>query len=98
MKLSLAKHGGLAAGIRQPVRTLDTDKLPVAAVREVLAAVAAALAHPAAAPSPQARDAMSYVVTVEKDGTSTELRQSDASMSPAFDALIACIEKHAGKG
>ena len=97
MKLSLATHGGLAAGMRRPVQTVDTDKLPAAAAREVTAAVAAARASPGGADSAKARDAMSYVVTVEEDGASTELRQSDATLSPEFDALMACLEKYAAK-
>ncbi len=98
MKLSLATHGGLAAGMRRPTRAVDTDKLPAAAAREVLAALAAARASPGGAGSPKARDAMSYVVTVEEGGASTELRQSDATLSPEFDALMACLEKYAAKG
>ena len=43
----------------------------------------------------KARDAMSYVVTVEDGGASTELRRSDATMTPEFDALVACLEKYA---
>lgn len=95
MKLSLATHGGFAAGIRRPVRTVDLDKLPATAAREVLDALAAARASPGTGAAAKARDAMSYVVTVEDGGTSMELRQSDATMTPEFDALVACLEKYA---
>ena len=95
MKLSLATHGGFAAGIRRPPRTVDLDKLPDTAAREVLDALAAARASPGTgAASDKARDAMSYVVTVEDGGTSMELRQSDVTMTPEFDALVACLEKY----
>ena len=97
MKLSLAIHGGLAAGMRRPVRTVDLDKLPDVAARVVLAALAAARASPGSGAADKARDAMSYVVTVEDGGASTELRRSDVTMTPEFDALVACLEKYAAK-
>jgi len=97
MKLSLATHGGFAAGIRRPVRTVDLDKLPEMAAREVLQALAAARASPGSGAADKARDAMSYVVTVEDGGAATELRRSDATMTPEFDALLACFEKYAAK-
>ena len=50
MKVSLAKHGGMAAAInlRLPPRVVDSDALPKAAAEESIRLAAAAKAAPAA--------------------------------------------------
>ncbi|MFF5537158.1 protealysin inhibitor emfourin [Streptomyces cinerochromogenes] len=99
MKVTLARHGGLAAAIhlRRPPTVVDTDALPDSAAAELAGLVAAAVPGTAgeegAGPG-RARDAMSYTVTVEEGGRSTELTQSDTTMSPEFAALLSWLEKH----
>lgn len=98
MKISLAKHGGQAAGmfLGRPPRVLDTDTLPPSAVGELaklVEATKATVAAPAAGPG-RARDVMSYTITVEDSGHQIVLKQSDTNMSPAFRNLLAWLERH----
>ncbi|WP_030338118.1 protealysin inhibitor emfourin [Streptomyces sp. NRRL S-1022] len=102
MKVSLARHGGQAAGIllHRPPEVVDTDTLPPPAAAELTRLVAAAL-PPANAPTTtgearpgRARDAMSYTITVEDDGHTTDLTQSDTTMSPQFAALLGWLRDH----
>ena len=91
MKVSLATHGGLAAGLRlgAPPVVVDSAGLPDADAGTLGELVAAARAEPPPPPaSGSARDAMSYTVTVEDEGGSAELRRSDEAMTPAFAALL----------
>ncbi|GGW16135.1 hypothetical protein GCM10018980_17510 [Streptomyces capoamus] len=98
MKVSLARHGGQAAAIRlqQPPEVVDTDTLPRSAATELTRLVAAATASaPAVSDRPgRARDAMSYTITVQDDGVTTDLTQSDTTMSPEFAALLDWLDKH----
>ncbi|ELP65456.1 hypothetical protein STRTUCAR8_05391 [Streptomyces turgidiscabies Car8] len=78
-----------------PPKELDTDALPGNAAAELTALVAAAVPYPAEEDRPGgARDAMSYTITVDDDGRSTVLVQSDTTMSPAFAALLRWLENH----
>ncbi|MBT2447451.1 hypothetical protein J7F03_10260 [Streptomyces sp. ISL-43] len=96
MKVTLATHGGLAAAInlRLPPKVLDTDTLPEHAAAELAQLVAAAVPTPEADQPSRARDAMSYTITVEDGGRSTVLKQSDATMTPTFAALLTWLRKH----
>lgn len=96
MKVSLATHGGQAAAIRLrlPPKVLDTDALPENAAVELAQLVAAAVPAAEEERPSRARDAMSYTITVEDGGRSTDLTQSDTTMSPAFAALLSWLEKH----
>lgn len=98
MKVTLATHGGQAAAmrLRLPPRVVDTNALPKSAADELARLVAAAKAAPAdKEESPgSARDAMSYTLTIEDAGSPITLRQSDTTMSPAFDALLGWFAKH----
>jgi hypothetical protein len=98
MRISLAKHGGLAAGMLLgcPPRVLDTSTLPPAAADELARLVEVVSATPEATElgSRQARDAMSYTITVEDSGHRTVLKRSDTDMSPAFGKLLASLERH----
>jgi hypothetical protein len=98
MRISLAKHGGLAAGmlLGRPPQVLDSDSLSPDAAAELERLVAAAMAAPVVESGRpgQARDAMSYTITIEDGGKQTVLRQSDTSMSPAFASLRAWLERH----
>src|SRR5215831_7784488 len=102
MRVTLAKHGGMAAAInlRLPPRVVDTDALPKATAEELVRLVAAAKAAPAVQEekSGGGRDVMSYTITVEDGSHPTVLKQSDIAMSPAFNALRGWLERHsAGK-
>ena len=96
MKLTLTKDGGQAAGMRRPRQVLDADALPKPAAGELARLVAAAKAVPTAVQkeSKQARDAMTLTITVDDDGGTTVLSQSDMNMCPAFAALFTCLERH----
>lgn len=98
MKVTLARHGGFAAGIRRPPRTVDSVALPETAAQELTRLVSAAKNAPGTADDGpgRARDAMSYTITVEESGQSTVLRQSDTTMSPTFAALLEWLERHPG--
>jgi hypothetical protein len=97
MKLSLANHGGLAAAIRRPARSLEVSRLAAADAAELGRLLAAAHEAPGfSSEGPgSARDAMSYTITVEEDdGRQTTLRGSDVNMSPAFEALLRWVQRH----
>jgi hypothetical protein len=97
MKVTLAKHGGLATGIRRPPRIVESSALPKQAAAELarlVVAVKAALAVKEERPG-RARDAMSYTITLEEDGGEVSvLSQSDTAMSPSFAALLEWLERH----
>lgn len=94
MKVTLVKHGGLAAGIRRPPRVVNGDALPKSAASELARLVAAAKAAPVAADEGpgRGRDVMGYTILVENGGAPTVLSQSDTNMSPAFADLLQWIE------
>lgn len=96
MKVTLATHGGQAAAIhlRLPPKVLNADALPDNAAAELSRLVAAAVPVAEEDQPGRARDAMSYTITVEEGGRSTVLTQSDATMSPAFAALLSWLENH----
>ena len=98
MKITLARHGGLAAGMRRPPLEVDSDSLPGEAAAELERLVTEAKASPAAQDerAGRARDAMSYTITVEEDdgGEPTVLKHSDVSESPALAALLEWLESH----
>ncbi|MBJ7451206.1 MAG: hypothetical protein JHC71_03860 [Blastococcus sp.] len=97
MVITLATHGGLAAGLRLGARpvVVDSARLPEADADTLGELVRAARAEPSPPPaSGSARDAMSYTVTVEEEGGSAELRRSDEAMTPAFAALLDWLGSH----
>ena len=103
MRVSLATHGGLAAGLRlgrQP-STLDTSGLTAAEAVEVTRLVEAARTASsraaAGAGDAMGRDAMSYEVTVETGAGRADpvvLRQTDTSMTAEFAALLRWLQEH----
>ena len=98
MRVTLATHGGQAAGIniRLPPRVLDSATLPEPAAKTLSHLVAAAKSVEVSAASDQrARDAMSYTITVEDSGRSTVLTQSDVTMTREFAELLAWLQEHA---
>ena len=103
MKVTLAKHGGLAAAINlhRPPLVVETDRLPKAAADE-LARLVAAIKAVAAEPPNDARagrggDVMSYTITLEDEKAPMVVTQSDTAMSPAFATLLAWLEKFAAR-
>ena len=102
MKVTLTKYGGMAAVIRRPPYIVESSALPEPAAAELAWLVAAVKAAPAPkerGPG-QARDAMSYTITLEEEGAepAVELSQSDTNMTPSFAALLEWLERYpAGK-
>jgi len=95
MKLTLKHSGGLAAGMRRPPRVLDTNSLSMQNANQLSQLVRMAIAEPSTdnqAPGP-CRDGMSYSLTIDVDGNLTDLRGSDAVMTPAFAKLIDYLER-----
>ena len=98
MKITLAQHGGFAAGIRRPPAVLDTSALSSESASEMERLVkAAAGKSPPAKASARLRDAIGYTITVDHDGETTVLKASDGAMNPAFAALLDGLEKNAGR-
>ena len=101
MKVSLSKHGGLAAAIRRPPMIVDSSALPENKAAELAPLVAAAKAEQQAARAVEAgpgraRDAMSYTIALQDDsGETTTLRASDTTMSPPFAALLEWLDRNA---
>ena len=96
MKITLAQHGGLAAGIRlnRPPIAIDAAALEASQAAEMKALAAAAVGAPPGARSGKARDEMSYTLTIEDGGHQTVLSQSDTSMSIEFGKLLAFLQRH----
>jgi hypothetical protein len=100
MKVSLAQHGGQAAGINlnRPPKVIDSAALNEPDAAELKRLVAAAIAAPSRATSSgKARDEMSYTITVQDQARETELSQSDTTMSEDFAKLLAWLRRHSGK-
>ncbi len=100
MKVSLAQHGGQAAGIRlnAPPLTIDSAALDEPGAAELEGLVAAATsAPPGAARSTRTRDEMSYTITIQDEGRETVLSQSDTTMSADFGKLLAWLQRQASK-
>jgi hypothetical protein len=100
MKVTLAQHGGQAAGIRlnTPPLTIDSAALDKSEAAELGALAAAATsASPSAARSAKTRDEMSYTITVQHEGRETVLSQSDTTMSADFGKLLAWLQRQSRK-
>jgi hypothetical protein len=98
MKIGLAVHGGLAAGMRlgRPARTLDVDALPAAEKAKLADLIAAAEREAASGEARESRgaDLQSYTISIERADGPLELRVSDSTMTPAFGALLDAIQNH----
>jgi hypothetical protein len=99
MKISLTKHGGLAAGMRRPPVILENvTPAQAAEIDRLVAAVKSSGKSKSKETEPgKARDAMSYTIALERDGKKDGLTGSDSSMTPEFSALMEWIERHAGR-
>jgi hypothetical protein len=97
MKISLAQHGGQAAGINlnRPPKVIDSAALDEPKAAELKGLVAAATSTPSsAASSGKARDEMSYTITLQDQGRETVLSQSDTTMSADFAKLLAWLQRY----
>ena|SRR5215471_17148654 len=99
MKVTLATHGGHAAGIylQRTPKVIDCDALDERSAAELRGlAAAASSAPPGATAGRKAPDEMSYTITIEDDGRKTVLSQSDTTMSAEFGQLLAWMQRHSG--
>jgi hypothetical protein len=97
MRVTLTRHGGLAAGIRLAPRVVDSSCLPKDAAAELEQLVRAVKAAPAVEEQRpgRARDAITYTLTLEEDsGETSVIKQSDTAMSPSFAALLEWLDRH----
>ena len=102
MKLSLKRHGGWGALLKQQPITLDTNALPVDAADEICTLAAAAERSQTrgtgdAQGKGRAPEAMTYEIVLERDGKTVTMKASDVASSPEFRALQELIEKHGPK-
>ncbi|MET7682329.1 protealysin inhibitor emfourin [Streptomyces sp. NPDC005423] len=99
MKVTWETYGGQAAAVRLglPPQSLNSDALPEDSAEELDRLVAAAVPEAEEKRPSRARDAMSYTITVEDGGRSTAVTRSDATMTPAFAALLSWLEQHAAQ-
>jgi hypothetical protein len=96
MKITLTKHGGFAAGMFRPPSIVESSTLMAADAAELSRLVMAVKMAPIERGEEpgQARDAMSYTMTIEEDGAETTvITQSDINMSPAFADLMQWIDR-----
>jgi hypothetical protein len=95
MKISLTKHGGFAAGMFRPPSIVESSTLAAADAAELSRLVMAVKMAPIEQGEEpgQARDAMSYTMTIEDDGETTVITQSDINMSSAFADLMQWIDR-----
>lgn len=100
MKVTLQAYGGLAAAVNahRPPCVVDAAALPAEAARTLAGLVEAAAAAPAVVDDQarQVRDAVTYKITVDRNGSPLVLTQSDATMSIAFAALLDWVDEHSG--
>jgi hypothetical protein len=100
MKLTLARFGGFAAGIKRPSKIVDSARLPETAARELARLVEAAKASQASSASAgpgASRDAMTTRITIDDASDTLVLSASDGQFPPAFAALRDWLEIH-GRG
>ena len=97
MRVSLASAGGIAAALRlgRPQLVVDTAELPAADAAELATLLAAVVQEVPAADDGRARDAVTTTLTVDDAGTTTVLRRSEAASSPAWEALLGWVRRHA---
>ena len=98
MKVTLAQHGGLAAGIllNRPPLVVDAEALDAskaAELKDLVAAAMAATSPPAGRPA-KTRDEMSYTITIEDGGHATVLSQSDLGMTAEFRKLLSWLRQN----
>ena len=97
MRVSLTTAGGFAAALAlgRPPRVVDGDALPAAEAARLAALVAAVRREVPAEDDGRARDAVTTTLTVDDAGTTTVLRRSEATATPAWEELLAWVRQHA---
>jgi hypothetical protein len=98
MKVTLAQHGGMAAGIllNRPPLAIDAEALDeskAAELKDLVAAAMSATSAPASRPA-KTRDEMSYTITIEDGGHKTVLLQSDLGMTGEFRKLLSWLRQN----
>jgi Emfourin len=99
VKATLREFGGPIDPTGQRARVVDTGSMTKETADELMRLAAAAKAQP---PSPDAtagrgRDMMTYSITIEHDGETLVLKQSDATRTQAFIELQDWIKRNAGR-
>jgi hypothetical protein len=94
MRITLERHGGLAA-LRYPPKRIDGSALPPVQLLRLTELIEAAKRGSAAkaADTSKVRDGMTYVISIEDKGESAVLSQSDGGLSADFAALLTWIQK-----
>lgn len=95
MKVTLEKHGGMAA-IRHPPVTIDAAELNEyerSELEQLIHQVQREAPRSQASPD-RMRDAMSYRISVDEGGQTADYRQSDINMSEAFARLMDWLQRH----
>lgn len=95
MKVSVTQDGGIG-GLRLKPIVVDSSALPSSEAAELKRLVEAARSNPSkteVAPG-RARDAIAYRIVIDDEHSQTELGQTDADMSAAFDRLVAWLQHH----
>src|SRR4051794_36730631 len=102
MRVTLAVHGGLAAGLRlgRPPVVVDVSTLTDEDARQLTSLLAGAKADPPPAQASRAvPDEQSYTVTVDDGQDQEVLHRSDTTMSPTFADLVERLQRFgAGPG
>jgi hypothetical protein len=96
MRVTLAVHGGLAAGLRlgRPPVVVDTSTLTDEDAGALTGLLSAARDDPPPAePSRAVPDQQSYTITVDDGQTQEVLRRTDTTMSQAFADLVARLQR-----
>ena len=94
MKITFAQYGGWTAGLRLQPETVDSSNLPKEEAAKLAPLISAAKAGCRGLEAVgEARDAMTYKVTIHGDGETTVLRASDANMPPGLSDLINWINR-----
>lgn len=99
VKATLREFGGPIDPTGQRARVVDTGSMSKEMADRLAKLVAEAKAQP---PGPdmtagRGRDMMTYSITIEQDGQSIVLKQSDATRTQAFTELQNWIKQNAGR-
>ncbi len=90
MRIHFEQSGGFVAGVRRPPVIIDTETLPADEAKKWNDLVTAAdfFNTPSTIPPGAARDAFSYLVTVESESKQHTIRTQGGSVPAALSALI----------
>ena len=99
MKATLREFGGPIDPTGQRARVVDTGSMTKETADEFAALVAKAKAQPPHADDTagRGRDMMTYSITIEDNGQTLVLKQSDATRTEAFAELQDWIKRNAAR-